>query len=119
MDIHTKKVFDIECKDPTATTQVLTVVGRFHFYSAAFEKANSILIKALEQEPGWLVIDEAGKLELEKKGLYRGIIQAIDHYNSTASGNLLIIVRESLCAEVISFFKLRDAQVIHKLQELM
>lgn len=119
LDIHTKAVFDIECADTAATTEPLTVVGRFHFYSAVFEKANSILLNALIQKPGWLVIDEAGKLELGEKGLYNGIVKAIDHYNNEkTSGNLLITVRNSLCEEVISFFKIKNYRIIHTVEEL-
>ncbi|MEO6541092.1 MAG: hypothetical protein ABIN74_08890 [Ferruginibacter sp.] len=119
-DIHTKTIFDIECIDTGSATEPLTSVGRFHFYSAAFEKANAILINALTQNPGWLVIDEAGKLELEEKGLYNGIINAVDHYNNEKkTGNLLITVRESLCAEAISFFKIKNVQVVHKPEELI
>ncbi|MEO6252692.1 MAG: hypothetical protein ABIO79_05275 [Ferruginibacter sp.] len=118
-DIHTKAVSDIECTDFTATTEPLTIVGRFHFYSAIFEKANSILMNALAHKPGWLVIDEAGKLELEERGLYNGILKAVDHYNNEkTSGSLLITVRDSLCEEVISFFKIMNYRIIHTLEGL-
>ena len=119
LDIHTKEIFDIECTDTSATNEPLISVGRFHFYSKGFEKANSILLDTLTRNPRWLVIDEAGKLELEKKGLYDGIIKAVDHYNKKdAAGNLLITVRDSLYEEVISFFKIKDHMLIHKLEEI-
>jgi nucleoside-triphosphatase THEP1 len=119
-DLQTKNIFDIECADATNTKEQLTVVGRFHFYTAAFEKANAIVLAALNQPPGWLVIDEAGKLELDGKGFYESIVKAVDLYNNdTVAGNLLIAVRESLCNEVISFFKIKTAQVIHQLEGLV
>ncbi len=120
IDVQTKEVFDIECIDPLQTTEPLTSVGRFHFYTASFERANSILINAVNQNPDWLVIDEAGKLELESKGFYQSIIKAVALQDSKRnSGNLLIAVRESLCDEVISFFKIKDCHIIHKLEELI
>ena len=64
LDLYTKNIFDIECTDAANTKELLTVVGRFHFYTDAFEKANAIVLAALNERPGWLVIDEAGKLEL-------------------------------------------------------
>ncbi len=119
-DVQTKEVFDIECTDQANTTERLTVVGRFYFYTATFEKANTILVNALTQNPDWLVIDEAGKLELEGRGFYHSIIKAVSLYNSNRkSGNLLIAVRESLCNEVISFFKIKNCHIIHKLEELI
>ena len=120
LDLHSKGVFDIECADAANTKKLITSVGRFHFYTAAFEKANSIILAALNKTPGWLVIDEAGKLELEGKGFYESIVKAVDVYsNDKVAGNLLITVRESLCNEVISFFKIKNFQVVHQLVDIV
>ena len=120
LDLQSKNMFDIECTDATNTKELLTAVGRFHFYTASFEKANAIVLAALNQTQGWLVIDEAGKLELDRKGFYDSIVKTVEIYNNdNAAGNLLITVRESLCKEVISFFKIKDARVIHQLQDLV
>jgi nucleoside-triphosphatase THEP1 len=118
-DIATKTVFDIECTDRENNKESLITVGRFHFYTAAFEKANSILINVLAQKPGWLVIDEAGKLELEGKGFYSAIQKAIGFYSHPGcSGNLLIAVRDSLCSEAIAFFKMTNYRIIQRLEEI-
>ena len=118
-DIDTKEIFDVECKDVATTRELLTSVGRYHFYSVAFEKGNAIIQAALTEMPDWLVIDEAGKLELEGKGFYESIIKAVDLFNNDkVPGNLLLSVRESLLAQVISFFKIKNFQVIHHLESL-
>jgi len=70
LDLQTKNIFDIECTDAANAGEPLTAVGRFHFYTATFEKANAILKAALNQSPEWHIICEAGKLELERKGFY-------------------------------------------------
>ena len=109
----------MECTDTENTKEPLTTVGRFHFYTSAFEKANSILMKALTENPDWLVIDESGKLELEGKGFYTSIIKSLEFYKQDKTpGNLLITVRENLCAETISFFKIINYRIINKLNEL-
>lgn len=119
LDLGTKEIFDVECVDTANTKQALTSIGRFHFYTAAFKNANSIVLAALNQMPDWLVIDEAGKLELDGQGFYKSIAKAVDLYsNDKVSGNLLITVRESLCNEVISFFKIKNAQVIRQLEDM-
>jgi len=119
LDLQTKEIFDIECADAINTKEPLTSVGRFHFYTAVFEKANLIITQALDQASDWLIIDEAGKLELEGKGFYDSIVKTVDHFqDEKKSGNLLIAVRESLCEEVISFFKIKNCKVIHQLDEL-
>jgi len=114
LDLETKILFDIECTDTAHTTEPLTVVGRFYFFTAAFEKANAIIIQALAKKPGWLVIDEAGKLELEGKGFFPSIEKAVSFYNDDKTpGHLLLTVRENLCDEVITFFNIQNCRVIH------
>jgi nucleoside-triphosphatase len=119
LNIKTKEVFDIECADPAATKEALTIVGRFSFYTAAFDKANAVILDALALHPDWLIIDEAGKLELEGKGFYKSVQNAASLYNGkNVQGDLLITVRDSLCAEVISFFNFKDAVVIQNLEDI-
>ena len=118
MDLHTKEVFDIECTDVANTKEPLLAVGRFYFYTAAFEKANSIILNSLPQNPHWLVIDEAGKLELDGKGFYNSLSKAAKFYSTKkSSGNLLITVRDYLCTDVISFFNLTDYKIIHRFED--
>jgi len=119
VNLLTKDIFAIECTDPLHTKEPLTAIGRYYFYTAAFEKANHILLQALNQKSGWLVIDEAGKLELDGKGFYEPLVKAVDFYsNGKNPGNLLITVRDSLCDAVISFFKINNCRVIDRPEEL-
>jgi nucleoside-triphosphatase THEP1 len=77
------------------------------------------LIHALDQNPGWLIIDEAGKLELDGKGFYQSIKEAVAMYDDEGTtGNLLIVVRESLCNEVISFFNIKNYRIVTRLEDL-
>ncbi len=120
LDLRSNETFPIQCANPEqAEDEPLTVVGKFHFYSKAFERANMILIDTLESDPEWLVIDEAGKLELEGKGFYPSIKRAAELYtNEQRQGNLLITVRESLCNEVIRFLGLKDYMVVHDTKDI-
>ncbi|HMU08396.1 MAG TPA: nucleoside-triphosphatase [Ferruginibacter sp.] len=119
LNLKTEEVFDIECTSVETSLEPLTSVGKFHFYTSAFEKANTMLIGTLEHDPRWLVIDEAGKLELEGKGFYPAIAKAVSVYDNEAkTGNLLVTVRESLCSNVIAFFGINRCRIIHRLEEL-
>ncbi|HMI77669.1 MAG TPA: nucleoside-triphosphatase [Ferruginibacter sp.] len=119
LDIRTKEIFDIQCTDPANTNEPLTAVGKFHFYTAAFEKANLILINALQRDPAWLIIDEAGKLELDGRGFYNALENIIPLYKDTKQqGNLVITIRDSLCEEVIHFFRIENYRLIHQVEEL-
>jgi nucleoside-triphosphatase THEP1 len=118
LDIRTKEIFDIECADPANTREELITVGKFHFYTAVFAKANLILINALAKQPGWLIIDEAGRLELDGKGFYDAIKKITGAYNNKEiKGNLLITVREELCKAVIDFFTLKDCRIIQRMED--
>lgn len=119
MDIKTKEIFDIECVDVENSNERLTSIGKYNFYTAVFENANSIITDSLAQHPEWLIIDEAGKLELNGKGFYDSIIKATEVYkDNKLSGHLLIAVRDSFCEEIIRFFKLTNFTVIHQLEDL-
>ena len=116
LNINTNEIFDIECIDIAKTNEPLTSIGKFNFYPSAFEKANSILLDALSQNPHWLVIDEVGKLELKGEGFYRSVSEAVKLYNNKSkSGNLLITVRDGLCKEVIAFFNIKNFKIIDRL----
>ena len=118
-DIRTNKIFDAECADSVNTKEPLISIGKFNFYTAAFEKANSILLDALSQNPHWLVIDEVGKLELTGKGFYKSVDEAVKLYSDkNKPENLLITVRDSLCEDVISFFNIKNFKVINSLDAI-
>jgi nucleoside-triphosphatase THEP1 len=119
LNIETKEIFDIECIDAAKTNEPLTSIGKFNFYTAAFEKANSILLDALSQNPHWLVIDEVGKLELKSEGFYRSVNEAVRFYgDKNKPGSLLITVRDGLCEEVISFFNIKKFKIIDRLDAI-
>jgi nucleoside-triphosphatase len=119
LNIETKEIFDIECIDIAKTNEPLTSIGKFNFYTAAFEKANSIILHTLSINPYWLVIDEVGKLELKGEGFYRSVAEAVKLYNNKDKpGNLLITVRDGLCEEVISFFKIKKFKIINRLDTI-
>ena len=120
MNIKTKEIFDIECVDAENTSERLTPIGKYNFYTAVFEKANRIITDSLAQHPEWLIIDEAGKLELDGKGFYDSILKTAEVYkDNNLDSHLLIAVRDNFCEEVISFFKIADVKVIHQLEELI
>jgi nucleoside-triphosphatase THEP1 len=118
-NLNTKEIFDAECIDTANTKEPLTSIGKFYFYTAAFEKANSILLHAISQTPNWLVIDEAGKLELKGEGFYRSVDEAVRLYSDKNKlGSLLITVRDGLCEEVISFFNIKKFKIINRLDTI-
>lgn len=119
MDLKTGELFDITCSDETVGEEAIVRVGSYRFYTLAFDKANAIIMNALAENPGWLIIDEAGKLELGGKGFYSSLTKAIAFYDKPEqAGKLLITVRESLAEEIRQFFNIKNCQIIHQLDGL-
>ena len=115
MNIRTGETFDAQCLQPEQTTKELIRVGSFHFYRAAFEKANNILIESIAFAPKWIVIDEVGKLELEQKGFHFAVVQVL---KQALSSNIILVVRESLLKEIISSYQLHNCHIVSELGKL-
>ena len=90
-------------------------VGRYHFYTAAFDSMKREL-RSMAKEPAlWNVIDELGKLELRDKGLCPEIEEVIDKWKKPGkAGHLLIVVRDELLESAVAKFGLDQATVIQK-----
>jgi nucleoside-triphosphatase THEP1 len=104
-DISTKELFKIECDDTNSDSRQLIKVGRFNFYQDVFDKANGI-IKGSVSLCDVMIIDEVGKLELEKTGLYNSICAVIEENSFRNSKDLVLVVRDSLYDLVIDKFSL-------------
>lgn len=119
LNIVTNETFIIECTSGSNTAEPTIAVGRFIFFEAAFKKANDIITGAVSQNPNWLIIDECGKLELLKKGFYPAVKKAVDKYkHKEATGNLLLVIREVLCQDMISCFNIEDHILINHLDAI-
>lgn len=118
-NIKTREIFDIECSDYEQATESLTTVGRYYFYNSAFEKANAIIAEAASAASEILVIDEVGKLELEGKGLYNATKNSIET-EAYKNGNkiLLLVVRDYLYEQAISFLDIKKHILIHRLDAI-
>ncbi|PSK88813.1 hypothetical protein B0I18_11424 [Taibaiella chishuiensis] len=111
-DIATKRYHTFEVADSYGGEKI--TIGRFLFAKEAFARARDILAAAVAQHPAWLVIDEAGKLELEQgEGLEPAILNTVRSYQSgQQDGQLLIVVRDSLLPQAINRYGLQDAIVL-------
>jgi nucleoside-triphosphatase THEP1 len=79
------------------------IAGKYIFSSRAFDRAIEILYNVTsQQKEGWLIIDEIGPLELNKKGFYDVLIEILSLQNSELK--IVLIIRESLVEDVIKLF---------------
>lgn len=119
LNLQTNELHDFECAYNEDNPASVTTVGRFNFYSAVFDLFNEVMIKSVLAQPQWLVIDEVGKLELAGKGFYPAVKAILsDHENNKFRGNVLLVVRDSLCNEVISFFNISTYNIVEHLDAM-
>ncbi len=83
-------------------------VGRYYFLQAAFDRMNTLLKHQSTSQHEWLLIDEVGPLELERKGLYDSVVYLLEN----AQPKLILVVRDSLVERVKDFFSLKEVRVI-------
>jgi len=117
LNIKTGETIEAECAAPEKTNEPIINIGHFSFYASAFEKGNEILLQALEDQPRWLVIDELGKLELQKKGFYNAIKAIVDA--DLKATNVVVVIRDVLLIDAISLFSFTQYRCIYQIQEVI
>ena len=100
-DLHSKNIFEMEAN--SGETEILPI-GKFRFSKAGFSKAVEILRNGLNEQKGWLVIDEIGPLELRGEA-FSDILKEILHSASNQQ-KILLVIRESILEDAIQFFGL-------------
>ena len=102
MNIATRQLFKMEASE----NEEKIVVGRFAFSKTNFEKANTILQDAIDCT-GWLVLDEAGPLELNGEGFYKSIKKIPE----SRKEKILFVVREELVEKFCSCFQIATSDL--------
>jgi nucleoside-triphosphatase len=86
-------------------------VGNYLLIKDTFAKAKGIIQKAIkQQDKEWIIIDEIGKLELKHKGHHSTLKELFVSWK----GNILLVVRDYILQDVISRYRIKDAEVIDK-----
>lgn len=79
-------------------------VGKYVFSAAAFKKGNAWLREAFIHHHGWLVVDEAGPLELRGEGFATVLREIMEAENEELQ--LILVVREGLVEAVRDYFNI-------------
>ncbi len=81
-------------------------IGSYFFSIPVFEWARRALLQSSRRKPEWLIVDEAGFLELDGRGLEPALTEIL-HLNSLdAPANIVFVVRESLVKRMTAHFNL-------------
>ena len=100
MDANSREQFSMEAGPEEK--DILTI-GRYTFSKTSFEKAITILQKAIKEKSGWLLVDEIGPLELRGEG-FHNIVKEI--LNSKTALNILFVIRDTILDEALKFYGL-------------
>lgn len=111
-DIRQKIFFEMEAGDG----EEKLAIGKYLFSSAAFSRANNLLVEASQQHGvQYIVIDEIGPLEIKWQ---QGFYQALKKITARNFKFTLILVIRSACVEeAIEFFNLQNP-LLFNLQQM-
>ena len=100
--------------------QEIIPCGNYKFRKIIFDNANEYLIKVINEDYEWVIIDEAGFLELDNSGFHISIEAAVKKYSLKSSKfNLIIIVRDTLVESILKKYKIeKTAKVINEISGL-
>ncbi len=107
MDAHTKDAFHMEAKD--SETDILEV-GKYRFSKASFDRASYILLAALKQADGYIIVDEIGPLELRGLGFATTVIAMLADEKNILQ--IVLVVREELLEKIVAYFNLEKFDIV-------
>lgn len=107
IDAHTKEPFHMEA---TATETDVLEVGKYRFSKASFDKASAILLAALKQVKGYIIVDEIGPLELRSLGFAETITSMLEDKKNRMQ--IVLVVREELLEKVVDYFNLERFDIV-------
>jgi molybdopterin-guanine dinucleotide biosynthesis protein A len=89
-------------------------IGKFTFSKKGFENARNIILQALHKNPEWLIIDEIGRLEMDRhEGLEPAVGEVIALVKTKYTQvNLLLVIRDYLLQPAINYYQLSEAKIL-------
>ena len=103
VDVATGDQFEMEAQE---NEENVLSIGKYIFSVAGFDRAKNILRNATNRKNGWLIIDEVGPLELKGEGFNAELKELL--VSMEDSLRVIIVVRESLVEQVITYFKIAE-----------
>ena len=118
MNANSRQLFLMEAKEGANSTSLRTetlTIGRFVFSKANFDKAIQIIRDAIPQ-PGWLVIDEIGPIELRGEGFSDVLKEVL----AKRKHNILLVVRDKddMIEKVKTYFNINEEVQIQDINAL-
>jgi nucleoside-triphosphatase len=99
VDVASGEQFEMEAQE---NEENVLSIGKYIFSVAGFERAKEIVRNASVKKNAFLIIDEVGPLELKGEGFSEELKEMLNSKENSLQ--VIIVVRESLVNEVVSYF---------------
>lgn len=115
-DIATGTRYPLQTEDISEDT---VSIGRFLFLTAGLQTGKQILLAARNSDSEWIVVDEAGKLEIAgNSGWEPELTEVIKTVTRMPHRKLLLVVRDTLLDLAVAHYSLHQARIIQDLKEI-
>lgn len=112
VDIATGNAIQLETKNIGQST---IEIGKFIFLEESFQQARTILLNSMHGRFEWFIVDEVGKLEIERKEGLEPALEKIIKHHKTINTKLLLVIRDSLLQKAITYYHLDEAIIVNNL----
>jgi len=116
-----KKLYDIASGDyldfeVDESCTDCTRIGDYQYDNKALDYGRQLLLKAIDNWPRWLVIDDVGRLEMERnEGWEPALSQVIEAHNEIdGDHDLMLVVQAHLLNDMIQHYRLHAAIVLDR-----
>lgn len=91
-------------------------IGRFVFDPKGFETAQKLLLESLDINYDWIIIDEIGRLELDRKEGLEPVLQDVINFfrMHQTQTKLLLVVRDYLLEDVKQQYQIEEATLLSR-----
>lgn len=113
-DIAVKQYHDFQVmeKQPDGTIDIC----KWSFDESIFQLGRELLLEAAKQRPDWLILDEVGKLEMDKNtGFEPAVKELVEIYKQdTGNAKLLLVIRDYMLEQSFAHYGLDQSMVLPK-----
>jgi nucleoside-triphosphatase len=106
-DLSTHESFSMEAKEGEESMKI----GKYNFSIDSFKRAVRIIAEGIENNSGFLVIDEIGPLELENKGFNKILRKILSTENREFS--LVLVIRDTMVDDVLKQFGIKNYSLLN------
>jgi len=100
LNIKTGEKKKLELKNERDKSMIIKV-GKYKLDKNILEWGNKIIFKSINENPGWLIIDEFGPLEMKGEGIEPAVKKVIEKDDLLKNTKVIIVMRDSLVLDFI------------------